>query len=164
VPAPLSWGDCPCNLLPFFHCPLSCTPPTVGWLKLIPVESSNTARSELFFTSKLKSNRGYDQTLRDLRKSLKTSGLDYFDLYLMHSAIGGPDVRKEVWRAFVHAQKEGLVRSIGVSDECVLKWLRLVHSVGIEGGRWSLGRAWRLQDGSFSVGSRHSGGRGKGYM
>lgn len=34
----------------------------------------------------------------------------------MHSAIGGPKVRKEVWRAFVDAQQQGLVKSIGVSN------------------------------------------------
>jgi diketogulonate reductase-like aldo/keto reductase len=33
----------------------------------------------------------------------------------MHSAIGGPQIRKNVWRALVDAQKEGLVKSIGVS-------------------------------------------------
>jgi diketogulonate reductase-like aldo/keto reductase len=85
------------------------TPPDVC------VEETNTPRSSLFFTSKLKTNRGYDETLRDLRNSLKVAGLEYFDLYLMHSAIGGPEMRKNVWRACVDAQKEGLVKSIGVS-------------------------------------------------
>jgi diketogulonate reductase-like aldo/keto reductase len=37
-------------------------------------------------------------------------------MYLLHSAIGGPNVRKECWRACVDAQKEGLVKSIGVSN------------------------------------------------
>jgi diketogulonate reductase-like aldo/keto reductase len=83
------------------------------------VEESNTPRSDLFFTSKLKTNRGYDETLRDLRNSLKVAGLDYFDLYLMHSAIGGPEMRKNVWRACVDAQKEGLVKSIGVSSQSI---------------------------------------------
>lgn len=84
---------------------------------LINSEESNTPRSDLFFTSKLKTNRGYDETLRDLRNSLKVAGLEYFDLYLMHSAIGGPQMRKDVWRACVDAQKEGLVKSIGVSTD-----------------------------------------------
>ena len=34
----------------------------------------------------------------------------------MHSAIGGPKVRQEVWRALCDAQKEGLAKSIGVSN------------------------------------------------
>jgi diketogulonate reductase-like aldo/keto reductase len=66
-------------------------------------------------TSKLKHNRDYDSALKDLKSSLKKSRVDYFDLYLMHSAIGGPEIRKNVWRALVDAQKQGLVKSIGVS-------------------------------------------------
>jgi diketogulonate reductase-like aldo/keto reductase len=34
----------------------------------------------------------------------------------MHSAIGGPQLREESWRAFEWAKKEKLVRSIGVSN------------------------------------------------
>lgn len=34
----------------------------------------------------------------------------------MHSAIGGPKLREESWRAFEWAKKEKLVRSIGVSN------------------------------------------------
>ena len=79
------------------------------------VEATGTEREEVFLTSKLKHNRSYDRALVDLRASLKRARLEYFDLYLMHSAMGGPAVRKEVWRALVDAQKEGLVKSIGVS-------------------------------------------------
>ena len=78
-------------------------------------EQSGTSRSDIYLTSKLRDNNGYDRTFTDLKKSLERSGVEYFDLYLMHSAIGGPDIRKEVWRACVDAQKQGLVKSIGVS-------------------------------------------------
>jgi diketogulonate reductase-like aldo/keto reductase len=77
-------------------------------------ETNNTPRSSIYITSKLKTNRNYDRTLADLRRSLKESHLDYFDLYLMHSAIGGPAIRKQVWQACIDAKKEGLVKSIGV--------------------------------------------------
>jgi diketogulonate reductase-like aldo/keto reductase len=60
-------------------------------------------------------NRDYETALKDLKKSLAKSNLEYFDLYLMHSAIGGPEVRKNVWRALVDAKAQGLVKSIGVS-------------------------------------------------
>ena len=73
----------------------------------------------MFLTTKLKRNRTYDRALQDLRTSLKRAGVEYFDLYLMHSAIGGAAMRKEVWRAMVDAQKEGLVKSIGVSDSAL---------------------------------------------
>lgn len=61
-------------------------------------------------------NRGYDETLADLRASLKRAGLAYFDLYLLHAPTGGVALRKELWRALMDAKKEGLVRSIGVSN------------------------------------------------
>ena len=83
---------------------------------LTRIEANKVPRETIFLTSKLKSLRSYDKTLSDLRASLKRTGVPYFDLYLLHSAIGGPEVRKECWRACVDAQKEGLVKSIGVSN------------------------------------------------
>lgn len=61
-------------------------------------------------------NRGYDAALLDLRASLKRAGLDYFDLYLLHSPIGGPSSRAECWRGLVEAKRLGLAKSIGVSN------------------------------------------------
>lgn len=80
------------------------------------LKASGTPRSDVFITSKLMRNRGYKETLRDLRASVKRAGLEYFDLYLLHSPIGGAAVRKECWRALIDGKKEGLVKSIGVSN------------------------------------------------
>ncbi|KAL7425260.1 hypothetical protein Q5752_000948 [Cryptotrichosporon argae] len=77
---------------------------------------TGTPRADIFLTSKLMHNETYERTLRDLKTSLRKAGVDRFDLYLMHSAIGGPQIRKEVWRALVDAKKQGLVTSIGVSN------------------------------------------------
>jgi len=85
-------------------------------ISLTGVEANKVPRDTIFLTSKLKSLRSYSKTLSDLRASLKRTGVPYFDLYLLHSAIGGPEVRRECWRACVDAQKEGLVKSIGVSN------------------------------------------------
>ena len=74
-------------------------------------------------------NRTYDEAIRDLKLSLKKSGLEYFDLYLMHSAIGGPAIRKEVWRALCDAKKQGLVKSIGVSTSLSRLFLRLAYKL-----------------------------------
>lgn len=83
---------------------------------LIRPEANNVPRESIFLTSKLKDLRSYDRTLSDLKASLKRTGVPHFDMYLLHSAIGGPQVRKECWRACIQAQKEGLVKSIGVSN------------------------------------------------
>lgn len=78
--------------------------------------SSGVPRSEIFVTSKLMRNRSYDLALSDLRTSLREAGLDYFDLYLMHSPLGGAAKRRDVWRALLAARDQGLVKSVGVSN------------------------------------------------
>lgn len=72
-------------------------------------------RAEVFVTSKVFGG-GYAETKEAIDAGLRESGLRYFDLYLIHSPYGGPDVRKGAWRALVEAKKEGKVRSIGVSN------------------------------------------------
>lgn len=54
--------------------------------------------------------------MKAIDASLKACGLEYLDLYLLHSAIGGPDIRRECWRAVCDAKKQGKVKSIGVSN------------------------------------------------
>ncbi|KAK0193352.1 aldo-keto reductase [Armillaria mellea] len=62
-------------------------------------------RSNVFFTTKLKMNRGYTQTKKAIQRSLEACGLGYIDLYLIHGPLG----------AICDAQKEGHLRSIGIS-------------------------------------------------
>jgi diketogulonate reductase-like aldo/keto reductase len=81
---------------------------------------SGIPRSDIFVTSKLwDSSHGYDQALQAGRKTVTELGLDYMDLYLIHSPgqmskAGGKIV--ETWDALIQLQKEGLVRSVGVSN------------------------------------------------
>ncbi|KAI0806143.1 aldo-keto reductase [Irpex lacteus] len=82
-----------------------------AWLK-----KTGTPRSEIFWTTKLKDNVSYDATMKAIDASLKAIGFDYIDLYLLHSAIGGPEIRKECWRAVCDAKRQGKVKSIGVSN------------------------------------------------
>ena len=79
------------------------------------IRQSGIARSEVFMTSKVFQG-GYAETKAAVADSLKDSGLDYLDLYLIHTPYGGPETRKGAWRALVESQKEGKVRSIGVSN------------------------------------------------
>ena len=61
-------------------------------------------------------NVSYEATLKAIDASIKACGLEYIDLYLLHSAIGGPVKRRECWRAVCEAKKQGKVKSIGVSN------------------------------------------------
>jgi len=59
-------------------------------------------------------DHGKERTKQSFSNSLKRLDLDYVDLYLMHSAIGGKTV--ETWDAMIELKEKGLIRSIGVSN------------------------------------------------
>ena len=59
---------------------------------------------------------GYEATKKEVEATLRETGLDYVDLYLIHSPYGGPEKRKGSWKALVEAKEAGKVRSIGVSN------------------------------------------------
>ena len=76
----------------------------------------HVTREEIFYTTKLKTNVSRLDTVDKIKKSLKTSTLSYIDLYLLHSPIGGADVRRECWAGCRDAKEYGWVKSIGVSN------------------------------------------------
>ena len=59
--------------------------------------------------------KGYDETIAAFEASLAALGLDYVDLYLIHSPSGGSE-RVNEWRALVDLKAQGKARSIGVSN------------------------------------------------
>lgn len=78
------------------------------------IRASGIPREEIFVTSKLwLQDHGYEPALKGLDTSLKNLGMDYVDLYLIHQPYG--DV-PGAWRALEQAQKDGKIRSIGVSN------------------------------------------------
>ncbi|BFZ62520.1 hypothetical protein YB2330_003619 [Saitoella coloradoensis] len=79
-------------------------------------DKTGTKREEVWFTTKLKSNSGYEATKRAIRRSLEECGLEYIDLYLIHSPYGGKRQRLESWEAMEEAVDDGMIRSIGVSN------------------------------------------------
>ncbi|KAI0664817.1 Aldo/keto reductase [Cubamyces menziesii] len=80
------------------------------------IAAAGKPRSELFVTTKL-GKLAEGQTVRDtLVESLKQLRLDYVDLFLIHMPIHHEGKLKSVWKQFEELQKEGLVKSIGVSN------------------------------------------------
>ncbi|KAF7944378.1 hypothetical protein EAE96_010775 [Botrytis aclada] len=90
--------------------------------------NKNVKREDLWFTTKLKTNTSYDATRRAVKDSLKRSGLDYIDLYLLHSPYGGKKRRLECWRAVEDAIADGEVRAGGVSNYGVKHLQELLDS------------------------------------
>ncbi len=78
------------------------------------IKASGAKRDDLFIASKLwVSDTGYEKTKAAFETSLQKLQLDYLDLYLIHQPYG--DIYGS-WRAMEDLQKEGKIRSIGVSN------------------------------------------------
>lgn len=79
------------------------------------IEEGICTREELFITSKLwvQDMRTYEDAKHGIDNSLKKSGLGYFDLYLLHQAMGDYFA---AWRAMEKAYEEGKLKAIGVSN------------------------------------------------
>lgn len=79
------------------------------------IRQSGLQRHEVFVVTKLWNDcHGGRRTLQAGRDSLRRLGIDYIDLYLIHSPIGGRLV--ETWDAMLQLRAEGLVKSVGVSN------------------------------------------------
>lgn len=79
------------------------------------IKESGLPREEIFVTTKVwNTDQGYDQTLRAFEKSLKSLDLDYLDLYLIHWPV--KEKYLDTWTAMEKLHKEGLIKSIGVSN------------------------------------------------
>ena len=79
------------------------------------VQGSSLPRENLFITSKVHTSEvGYDATLEAFERSLQKLKLSYIDLYLIHKPVEG--FRQNTWKALEKLKKDGICRSIGVSN------------------------------------------------
>lgn len=96
--------------------------------------TSSVPRSEIFYTTKLRAPTTYEHAVESIKYSIEHAPGGYVDLYLMHSAIGGAELREESWRAFEWAKKEGLVRPPSPRPfPLLLPCTRLTESLGWNG-------------------------------
>lgn len=78
------------------------------------VRESGVPRDEVWITSKFwPSEYGEEASYEGVRKMLGRLGTDYVDLVLLHQQVG--DIMG-AWRGLEKAKKEGIVRSIGISN------------------------------------------------
>ena len=79
------------------------------------IEEGVCTRKDLFITSKLwvQDMMDYESAQKGIEASLEKSGLEYFDLYLLHQACGD---YFSSWRAMETAYQEGKLKAIGVSN------------------------------------------------
>lgn len=80
------------------------------------IAATGKPRDQLFITTKL-GKPAEGKTVRDtLVQSLKKLQLDYVNLFLIHTPLQFPGRLKDVWKEMEALKKEGLTRSIGVSN------------------------------------------------
>lgn len=91
------------------------------------VRTADASRDQIFVTSKVAAeHKNYDSAKKSIDESLKTMGLDYIDMMIIHSPQPWAEVNQSdnryyegnlaAWRAMEDAVKEGKVRTIGVSN------------------------------------------------
>jgi diketogulonate reductase-like aldo/keto reductase len=67
-------------------------------------------------TTKLGTLKSGESVRDSLQGSLKKLGVEYVDLWLVHTPAQHEGRLKEVWKACEEVYKEGLAKSIGVSN------------------------------------------------
>lgn len=87
------------------------------------VRASGLDRDTVFITSKLRNTEhGYEATLAAFDRTMKRLGLEYLDLYLIHTPRPQQhmdrwqEVNAGSWKAFEELYEAGHIRSIGVSN------------------------------------------------
>ncbi len=90
------------------------------------VRDCGVKREEIFVTTKLGAEvKSYKKAVASIDKSLKTMGLDYIDMMIIHSPQPWTKFREgehffegnsEAWRALEEAYKAGKLRAIGLSN------------------------------------------------
>ncbi|KAJ7685369.1 oxidoreductase [Mycena polygramma] len=102
------------------------------------VKKAGKPRSELYIVTKLKPGLGAAQVKPSLKQSLQKLGVDFVDLFLIHSPRGiKPEdgTLQELWQAMEAVHAEGLAKSIGVSNftiedlKAILPGAKIVPSV-----------------------------------
>lgn len=87
------------------------------------IRESGIPREEITVISKVwRNDLGYHKTKEAFAKSLKQTGLNYLDLYLIHWPANARNfdnwqkTNAETWRAMEELLEEGKIKSIGVSN------------------------------------------------
>ena len=94
------------------------------------IAAAGVPRSELFITTKL-DKLPAGRTVRDtLVASLQKLGVEHVDLFLIHMPHAHPDLAA-TWREMEAVQREGLARSIGVSNFSIADFEELLEGATV---------------------------------
>ena len=90
------------------------------------IRTCGAKREDLFVTTKLAAEvKSYHEAVVSIDNSLKTLGINYIDMMIIHSPKPWKDLHKDdsyfegnkqAWKALEEAYKAGIIRAIGVSN------------------------------------------------
>ena len=87
---------------------------------------------DIFITTKLwNADQGYESTLKAFEDSMERLGLQTLDMYLIHWMQPKQDKYVDTWKALIELQKQGRVKTIGVSNFTKEGLQRLIDETGV---------------------------------
>lgn len=96
------------------------------------VRRSGLPREDVVIASKIPGrHHGYDDAIASVRASLAALGVERTDLHLIHWPNPSRGLYVDAWRALVQLQRDGLVRSIGVSNFTEEHLTRIIDATGV---------------------------------
>lgn len=96
------------------------------------IERSGLTPEDIFITTKLwNADQGYESTLTAFEGSLERLGLETLDLYLIHWMQPKQDTYVDTWKALIELQRQGRVKTIGVSNFTKEGLQRLIDETGV---------------------------------
>jgi 2,5-diketo-D-gluconate reductase A len=96
------------------------------------IHAAGLRRDDVYITTKCSNDdHGFDQAKRALHASLERLEMEHVDLYLIHWPVPSKDQYAETWKALVELQREGLTRSIGVSNFQTAHLERIIAETGV---------------------------------
>jgi 2,5-diketo-D-gluconate reductase A len=96
------------------------------------VHDSGVARGDIFITSKLRNSaHRRDDALKAFDDTMRKLGIEQLDLFLIHWPVPSRDHYVEAWKTLIELQKQGRVRSIGVSNFNLDHLERVIGETGV---------------------------------
>ena len=81
------------------------------------IKKAEVPRSDLFITSKLRNGgHAHDDAMKSFDETMQKLGIETLDLFLIHWPVPSQGKYVEAWKALVQLQKDGRIKSIGVSN------------------------------------------------
>ena len=96
------------------------------------IRRSGVSRDEIVVASKLPGrHHAYAEAITCVHESLYRMQLDHLDLYLIHWPLPSLDRYVEAWQALIDLQRDGVLRSIGVSNFLPEHLDRIIAETGV---------------------------------